>query len=285
MPTKRPLRNLARTITVLAAGALLPLPVTQLPAKPLSANAAAAQDQTQAGPSVRPHGTTTVTNFTSRNWSGYFTTNAAHTTDFRSVHARWIQPKVTCPANKDAWVVSWVGMDGWWNDVVEQGGSSARCVNGVPQYALWWEMFPHNDIQLANPVKPGDLIDASVTYEAAAKKFRIVVKDQTTGQTLIQVQPCYPDMGGCPRVNAEVITETPLGGSAGDGVFFLPNYGAVRYDQVSVTDTGGHVGSLDNPHWDLGHVNQVSPTSGVTKQNALALGPRGASFSTVWVHE
>ncbi|MET9265647.1 G1 family glutamic endopeptidase [Amycolatopsis sp. NPDC004079] len=198
MPTDRPLRNLARTITVLAAGALLPLSAPHLPAKPLSANAASAQDQTQVGPPVRPHGTTTVTNFTSRNWSGYFTTNAAHTTDFRSVHARWIQPKVTCPANKDAWVVSWVGMDGWWNDVVEQGGSSARCVNGVPQYALWWEMFPHNDIQLANPIRPGDLIDASVTYEAATKKFRIVVKDQTTGQTLIQVQPCYPEMGGCP---------------------------------------------------------------------------------------
>ncbi|MBB1157096.1 G1 family glutamic endopeptidase [Amycolatopsis dendrobii] len=256
-------------------------------AKPFPANvsAAAAQDQAQAGPAAPLRGAATVTNYTSRNWAGYFTTNAAHTTDFRSVHARWIQPKIVCPAAKDAWVVSWVGMDGWWNDIVEQGGSSARCANGVPQYALWWEMFPHNDIQIANPTKPGDLIDATVTYEPVPKKFRIVVKDLTTGQTLVRVQPCYPDMGGCPRVNAEAITETPLGGNAGDGVFFLPDYGAVRYDHVSVTDTAGHVGTLADAHWDLGHVNQVSPSSGVRKQTALPLGPNGASFTTVWVHE
>src|SRR4051794_26204527 len=103
-------------------------------------------------------------NYTSQNWAGYFTTNAAHTTDFQSVHARWVAPHVTCPASGEAWVVSWVGMDGWWNNIVEQGGSSAYCNGGVAQYNLWWEMWPHNLIQLANTINPGDTIDATVSY-------------------------------------------------------------------------------------------------------------------------
>lgn len=45
-------------------------------------------------------------------------------------------------------------MDGWWNDVVEQGGTEAICLDGSPQYGVWWEMFPFNAIRIgfAGPV-------------------------------------------------------------------------------------------------------------------------------------
>jgi peptidase A4-like protein len=224
----------------------------------------------------------TVTNYTSRNWAGYFTTNAGHTTDFQGVHARWVQPRVTCPASGEAWMVAWVGMDGWWNDIVEQGGSSAYCFNGTAQYALWWEMWPHNLIQTANPINAGDTIDATVTYAAGAGTFSIVVRDVTNGQTLTQSQPCYSDMSGCPRVNAEVVTETPV---RSDGsVFTLPGYGTLSYSSISATDTSGHTGPLTDSRWSLGRVNQVDPATGVTKQTTSATGQSGTSFATTWAH-
>lgn len=52
----------------------------------------------------------------------------------------------------------WVGLDGWWDDTVEQGGTSARCVNGTPQYATWWEMYPTNAIQTVFSINAGDSI-------------------------------------------------------------------------------------------------------------------------------
>jgi len=221
-------------------------------------------------------------NYTSQNWAGYFTTNAAHTTDFQSVHARWVAPHVTCPASGEAWVVSWVGMDGWWNNIVEQGGSSAYCNGGVAQYNLWWEMWPHNLIQLANTINPGDTIDATVSYVSSTARFSIVVKDVTSGQTLSQSQPCYSDMGGCPRVNAEVITETPF--TTGGTVFALPSYGSVSYSSITVKDVSGHTGVLTDSRWSLGHVNQVDPSTGITKQTTSAIGSGDNSFSTTWVH-
>ena len=117
-----------------------------------------------AGPAQVVHETdpadgVTSGQFDSRNWDGYFTYVASEATDFNSVKASWVEPAVTCPAS-NAWTVFWVGLDGWWNDTVEQGGSSARCVGGTPQYDLWWEMYPTNGIQLMTGivVRAGDAI-------------------------------------------------------------------------------------------------------------------------------
>jgi hypothetical protein len=44
----------------------------------------------------------------------------------------------------NAWTLFWVGFDGWPSSdaSVEQGGTSARCVNGVAQYSAFYEMWP-----------------------------------------------------------------------------------------------------------------------------------------------
>jgi hypothetical protein len=78
-------------------------------------------------------------------------------TDLDVVRAKWTQRAVTCPT-ANAWAVFWVGLDGWWDDTVEQGGTSARCVNGTPQYATWWEMYPTNAIQTVFSINAGDSI-------------------------------------------------------------------------------------------------------------------------------
>jgi hypothetical protein len=121
-----------------------------------------------AGPAQQVSETTSASGVTSgqfstRNWDGYLTYVSSEAKDFNSVKATWVQPVITCPV-ANAWTVFWVGLDGWWNDTVEQGGSSARCVGGIPQYDLWWEMYPTNSIQLMTgiAVGAGDTIRASV---------------------------------------------------------------------------------------------------------------------------
>ena len=222
-----------------------------------------------------------VTNYTSNNWDGYFATDASHSTDFTAISATWTEAKVTCSSKNEAWAGFWVGLDGWWNGSVEQGGTEAICLNGSPQYSVWWEMFPFNAIQVGFAIKPGDTIHASVTYKPGTKKFDIAVKDLTSGKTLTKNIACQQGQGGCQRSSADVISEDIA--HFGGGLFPLPDYGTETYKSVSVTDTSGHTGPLSDSAWQLGHVTEVS--SGVTKQTTSGLKSVGTSFTTTWQHQ
>jgi hypothetical protein len=222
-----------------------------------------------------------VTDYTSNNWDGYFATAASQSTDFTAISATWTEATVTCSSKNEAWAGFWVGMDGWWNGSVEQGGTEAICLNGSPQYSVWWEMFPFNSIQVGFAINPGDTIHASVTYKPSTKRFGIVVKDITSGKTLTKNVACHPDQGGCQRSSADVISEDIE--HFGGGLFPLPDYGTETYKNVSVTDTSGHTGPLSDSAWQLGRVTEVS--SGVTKQTTSGLKPGGRSFTTTWQHQ
>jgi len=262
-------------VTLLASA-----PVTAQAVPPAaSAPAALGQHLVQA---AHPVGAaSSVTDYTSNNWDGYFATAPSHHRDFTAVSATWTQAAVKCTSTKAASAGFWVGLDGWWNDEVEQGGSEARCLNGVPHYNVWWEMFPFNSIQDSFAIHAGDTIHASVTYHHTSKMFDIVVQDRTSGQTLTKDTRCQPGQHGCPRSSAEIISEDI--GHTGGGLFPLPDYGTEAYTTASVTNTHGHTGTLSSSAWQLGHVTEV--TDGVTKQTTSALAQNGTSFTTTWKHQ
>lgn len=223
--------------------------------------------------------------FTSTNWDGYAVTNTAgtNTTTFNAVSATWVQPAVTCNA-AGSLGSTWVGFDGFLpaSVSVEQGGSSAECINTVtPSYFLCWEMFPFNGEQDTVQINAGDTIHGSVTYDTVNNVFDIVVTDETLGTGLSESIACQPDMGGCLRSSAEVISEDTGGADNIDGLFSLPDYGTETYTNASVTDVNGNTGTLSNPNWTTNAVTEVS-SEGVTKQTVGALSPDGSSFSTAW---
>ena len=218
------------------------------------------------------------TSTTSTNWDGY----VALGTDFNAVSAAWVEPAVTCTSQQE-YAGFWIGFDGWNNDSVEQGGSSAYCSGGHATYDVWWEMYPYNDIQNSFAIKAGDSMTASVTYSTSTKDFTIAVKDLTSGQSMSKVTACHSDQGGCPRNSAEVISEDIGGGNDTDGLYYLPNYGTATYSGISLTDTAGVTGTLSNSAWSNESINEVSST-GITKQTTGALTSSGAGFTTTWVH-
>jgi hypothetical protein len=234
-----------------------------------------------AGPArqVRVRSTGKATQFTSRNWAGYVAYNASHSTDFNAIRSTWVQPRVTCP-KPNAWTVFWVGLDGWWDGTVEQGGSSARCINGTPHYTLWWEMFPTNAIQTVLTIKAGDTVTASVSYKPATKVFVIFVKDVTTGASFTRSPKCASGLT-CDRSSTEVIVEDV--GMFGAGSYFpLANYGTMAFTGSSMTDTHGHTGSFTNPNWQ--HASVVESASGVTYATVSALTNVGKNFTATWHH-
>ena len=220
-----------------------------------------------------------TTRLTSRNWDGYTTYDAGHTTDFTGVTATWVQPTVTCGA-PSAWTVFWVGLDGTFTDDVEQGGSEAQCgrVGGAPTYSLWWEMYPATAIETTVPIHAGDTVTATVTYKPAAGRFVIDVQDDSTGVSLVRHELCPPGTS-CVRNSAEVITEDVGSGAA---YFPLADYGTVGYSTVAVTDSAGQQGPLSDPDWldapiteSAGHVDYATVS---------LLSEGGTAFSTTFKH-
>lgn len=251
-----------------------PAPSTAATGPELASNAAGRQQTGAAHPDATGQ---TVTDFTSSNWDGYFVRNAAGTTDFNAVSASWTVNPVTCSGTKKEWGVVWVGLDGWLNDVVEQGGTEAICRQGVPHYTVWWEMFPSNSIQKGFRVTPGDKINASVTFNPVNAEFTIVVENQTSGKTLSEATPCLLGPNGCPRTSAEVISEDVEHFDSGL-LFPLPDYGDQSIKKASVTDVTGHTGSLSDLAWQLGQVTEAS--LGIVKQTTSDLTANGTSFTT-----
>jgi hypothetical protein len=103
----------------------------------------------------------------SENWSGYAATS---TKKFTYVHSEFVQPAVKCPGVKDQFTSNWVGLDGFADNTVEQDGTFAFCggpTSTTPEYVAWYEMFPAGSVEVF-PVKPGDVIDASVDYTAGS---------------------------------------------------------------------------------------------------------------------
>ncbi|HYS39877.1 MAG TPA: G1 family glutamic endopeptidase, partial [Pseudonocardiaceae bacterium] len=234
-----------------------------------------------------PDGSASSSTGDSFDWDGYTVLNSSgtNTTSFNRVSAQWTQPTITCdPSNPNIeWGSFWVGLDGWLSSSVEQAGTEAYCVNGVPGYYVWWEMYPYNLIQHAFRISPGDVIQASITYNTSTSEFEILVKDVTSNQTLTQNMACQSGQANCARSSAEVISEPVGGGNDRDGMYYLPNYGTTTFTNVSVTDVNGHTGSLNDPTWNSVAITEVS-SAGVTKQTVGPLSTDGTSFTTTWQH-
>lgn len=225
-----------------------------------------------------------TTQATSRNWDGYATLPSSTSPTFGAVSATWVQPTVTCEATQ-AWTVFWVGLDGWNDGTVEQGGSSAYCptAGGPATYQLWWEMYPTNAIQTVLTIAAGDTIHAVVTYEPATSDFVIRVRDVTSGKGFTRTELCGPG-SACDRTSAEVITEDVGHYSSGATTYFpLADYAKMHYGAVNVVDASGVKGPISDTAWNDAAITERS--GGVTYATVSKLFGGGHGFNTIWKHE
>jgi peptidase A4-like protein len=231
--------------------------------------AAAAPALTSGGVALHIHGAT------SGNWSGYVDT--AVTNPYTFLEANWTEPKYTCDGNSpESWAV-WVGLDGWSDQTVEQGGTIAICSgkNQGTHYA-WWEMYPHNSVQEIFPVKVGDKMYASVTYNAGSSKpYNIYVWDETSNMSLNVNEACSST---CSRSSAEWIVESP--GIDGQ-IAYLPKFKPIVFTEgFSSVNPGATSGSSIKSF-----AHQAVTMTGASGNRAVpsALTSNGEGFSDKWV--
>jgi hypothetical protein len=201
-----------------------------------------------------------TTNSTSSNWAGYAVTGGP----FTSASASWKQPAVTCAAGETSYSAFWVGLDGDTSSTVEQIGTDSDCVNGVPTYYAWYELYPKISAQLMT-ISAGDSISASVTTDGSGN-FTLTISVNGS-PTTIQGKVRRASLS-----SAEVIAEAPSSNHGPNGELGLANFRTVSF--TGATANGNTLG-VQSPD----PITMVQ--GGTTLAQPSAISSRG-DFSVDW---
>ncbi len=219
----------------------------------------------------------------SLNWSGWADTSRLGA--FNAVHGQFRQPKVHCDGKKNNWTSEWTGLDGFNSNTVEQDGTFAACFGPGHRraaYFAWYEMFPAPSVNVFR-VRPGDLIDSSVTY--ASGRFTLTIADVTRHKSATVSGACSE----CLRSSAEWIVERPaLCNNALTNCFItaLANFGTARMEQASAGVDGGKLKPISRyAHTPIdmvqprnnGKLTLLAHTSGLNRHDHSS-----SSFSVTW---
>lgn len=217
---------------------------------------------------IEPHGFSIgpLSPVTSENWAGYV--DKAHT--YSLIRATWKQPKVICTGT-DAIAAFWVGLDGYTSGTVEQDGTLAYCHNGSPTYYTWWEMYPHNSVQLVHSaVQPGDKVTSSVVRTGTSYELKVV--DHThPANSFTKNTVC----AACRDSSAEWIVERPSGQG---GLYPLAHFSKVVFFGAKV-GVGAQRGSIAKFLHD--GITMVDK-GGATLAGVSALKKGGKQFVSTW---
>jgi Peptidase A4 family len=180
-------------------------------------------------------------------WYGYAVTGATYT----STTADWTMPAVNCAGTPNAYIAIWTGLDGYSSASVEQIGAQAYCSAGTAEYIGWYELYPAAAVDFSNTLKPGDSLQASVSY--ASSKFTLTLRDVTRGWT----QTVTKALSGAERSSAETIVQV-------SPTFICPTPATLAAFTGDTVD-GSALGSLHPVEVTGGGTNiVVSPVSGKT---------------------
>jgi hypothetical protein len=208
------------------------------------------------------------------NWSGY----AASGETFDKVTGEFYVRKTACPAPNAA-ELTWVGLDGLAQNVVEQAGLWVHCSGGAnpkPIYDAFWEMAPDTAKAMPMSVHVGDELSVTVSYSSATKLYSMAVKDLQSGKHYAKQTKCAAGVS-CKRNSAEWIVERP----------------DVNYSPARLADWGdmGFYGaeaaaeSTDEPIAAYNHtrINLVNLTGSKVIAKVGKLTPDGKSFRATWL--
>jgi hypothetical protein len=217
---------------------------------------------------------------TSTNWSGYAVTG----TTYSSLSASWVEPTATCAAGQsNAYgppaAAFWVGIDGYSNGTVEQTGSDSDCTAaGKPHYYAWYELYPAGSANLpagTNPVKPGDVMTASVT-SSSGTKFTLTISDTTKGWTFTK---SFTLKTAAQRLSDEWIVESPEECGAECGILPLADFGTVHFTNSEGTTTSSNT---ETPISGFSTVNEIELKNPKLEALPTKLTAGGTAFSVTW---
>ena len=223
--------------------------------------------------------------------AGYRATHDA----FRSVHASWVMPSITCPGqsspgfNGEAWFGVGVGPS---YSRSEQVVAREFCTGTIASYIAYFEVGGVQATGTAGGVLtpyPGDHLSATVSYlgvfpyvagpnKYLVARYRFSLMDSTHHKsvTIVDSSDCLRQR--CGHSTAEVTAEIPFARYSA-----LADYGKLTFSSIGITDIRGHRGSFArNGRWKVARLVEFDPTTHSLAASPSALTHHGTQFSDRW---
>jgi Peptidase A4 family len=136
-------------------------------------------------------------------------------------------PPVACKGGNTASSYA-VGLDGDGTSTIEQTGTEGDCAGNFTTYSGWFQMAPNPPVFFKNPVKPGDVMTASVT-SLGGGNFMLSLFDMTQDWTQITQQTSATATLG----SAEIVAQDPTQNGQAQP---LSNFGIVDFLGAAVNN-------------------------------------------------
>ena len=228
----------------------------------------------------------TTTGVTAPNWAGYVLQGQTYT----SVSGSWTVPSVSCGSDAGSVSSTWVGIDGFNEQTVEQTGTYSNCVIFTNSFGAWWEMVPTDSVQqgINEPVSPGDQMTASVVFQGTPGFYFLDLSNDGNGNNKDQWSFTTEqfDADNPTNTTAEWITEHT---STAPFSFPLAPFGSVTFTSA-VAGTGPAGTISDSPIRDFNQNEEVNMVQNpgtalaTTLVTTSSLFSNGTAFTTTWQH-
>jgi hypothetical protein len=209
-------------------------------------------------------------------YAGYAATNLTGQAAYEKVTGHWTVPHASCSPGETSASSIWVGMTSGASDqsTLAQLGADSDCMGGMPQYYLWWEMYPAPSVPLDAAVLPGDSITATVAFQQ--NQFQLSIVDL---QAQYHFSTSKPGKASDTSI-AECITEAPTvvdSVTNQSHVAQLTNFGS-----VSISCQLNNNEPVASGPQDV--VYQMKTADNLAKATVSNLDQAGSTFTVQWHH-
>lgn len=234
-------------------------------------------------PKMHPKMQSTSSQTRSLNWSGY----AAYTTatdpeigSVTDVWGNWTVPKLHS-SQETRYAACWVGIDGYFNQTVEQVGTLHQMTGGHQRNFAWFSMYPGPVYELVGfPVAPKDEMRALVSYKGC-NIFEMTLENLTQGVYTVIPQFLTIRMD-TQRTSAEWIVEAP----SEDTVLPLAHFSPVTFSHC-LASIRGNAQPINGSHRNYSKIVMVesSKKDADVKAKPSDLLDDGKKFTVNFYHQ
>lgn len=206
-----------------------------------------------------------------------------HGTDFQGASAQFTVPTFTCHTtstskNNDVFYQVALGARDFPEEEVYAGG---YCNSTTPVYEAGY-VFGAGEGGATLAVNAGDMLAASLSYNATTNQYTFSLQDTTAGTSLTATKSC-PSHFTCGNTNAMIVAGV-WGLAATAPATHLTNYKKVLFTNVTVTDAAGTTSGLLSSQWTTTRYLETTMfQGGSTVASSSSLGTAGNAFSDTWV--
>jgi hypothetical protein len=211
-------------------------------------------------------------------WSGYAASGTTSTpATFTHVTGSWIEPSADCSQLKrgtKTTEATWVGLDGFDSNTVEQGGTEANCNGTTESHFAWVEFYPAKFMPLPadDTVQAGDHMTVDVAQDGTTVTVTITDTDRGWSPYVATTTSLAKDQFSSAEWIVESLSEK------------LTKFSTIHFSNAQASTDTTLFGPADGPWPTTTRLTMVGNNGQKTTPKDQVSDLSGTSFDVQWQH-